>query len=627
MPDLAIVPPPVEGQQPTDSANPPSEMFDYQKAKVRMDRMINEWREEKNRTVYRRKDRYIDLDVEELRASGHINQDETFIPNRVIDNNIMRDKADAMAFLNGSHRLAYFRCVSNPLLDTRQLESDFTKGLSYPGWYKAFDRHYDGAALHGWDAVEVLYDENKPLRVAFEHIGHDRLLFNWRIENIQDSEIIMREYEVSTMRLQSFVTDFGFNPEQVALITQLYQEKKKDDQVVTIYKTYFKFNNCVYVCWYSKNDPVKDWLKAPEKLQCGILQPPAIPPQPSIGDQMTQAISPPSPSPIPFPTEKEMSQYPIFLYIYKDDEQETIFDHKGRGFLDLPSQEATTAVGTGFVNGILRASNVYCCPDESDGEGNDLKILDTQLENGQIFNKPLKFFSHPYPDPTVLNALQYLDQANSKQTGKIATAVSNRKDSRKTAKELEIGENEESQITSTNLATYSEWLRDVLNFTWQIVQSQAMVGNIEFLMKQQVQPMTMMGPQPVGEQTIFANDIETIKQVFDIRAAGDIDVVQKEKELASMQQDWPVIQNTPLASKFLEDYIRLRYPQKADEYSAIIKTGNPAKQIIQSLLAVTEGALKSNPARLEQTMRDPQEGQQLTQIVQTAEQYLQNPAV
>lgn len=618
------------------------ELLDYTKAKIRIDALISSWSRYKTQATCARKDRYIDLDVEQLRQSGEISPDETLVPRRIIDENLIREKADAMAFLNSSHRLAYFRCVDDPNTDTRQLESEVTKGLTYKGWYKEFDRHFDGAGLHGWDAIEVVYDESKPLRVGFVHLGFDKVMFNSKIADIQNSPIVAVEMEVTVNTLEEFVTDFGFDSAQVDVILSKNTDKKKDDHVIKIYKIYFKINKCVYIAWYCKEEQTSNWLKAPEKFRCGILTKNVVLPQqslsigqaamgtsasditlPNINEPMqnSSTVAPPTPVPIETFTDAEVNLYPIFLYIYREDEQEAIADKKGRAFFDAPQQEAVTAVTTGYVNGILRASNVYASAKEDNGEGNSW-LEEVELENGLIFKQPVEFFNTPYPDASVIQGLQYLSTTNAQSTGKMAVAVSNRKDSRKTAKELDLASGEEAKITSTGLANYSDWLRGLFAFSWLIIQSQALAGNITLLPKKVPQTTPAMGPippMPIGELTV--NDVEVIGKTYDVRAAGDVDVIEKQQQLQAFQQDWPVFQTTALAQTMLEDYIRLRYPLKADQYIAILRAGNPAKQIVSSLLAVAQGAIQ--PEELKAL--DPQKQNELATVMQTAQQFLAQP--
>jgi len=50
-----------------------------------------------------------------------------------------------------------------------------------------------------------------------------------------------------------------------------------------------------------------------------------------------------------------------------------------------------------------------------------------------------------------------------------------------------------------------------------------------------------------------------------------------------MMTDWTVIQTTVLKDKFIEDYIKLSYPDQSEEYIKILQQGNIAKQLIMSL--------------------------------------------
>jgi len=605
-------------------SNPPDydELFDYSKAKIRINRMIDDWRAECDATEKRRKERYVDLDIESLRQAGDIQKDETFVPNRVIDTNIMRELPEFMAFLKQSNRLAIFNCVSNPEVQTDNIEIAFTKGLTYQGWYKQFKKMVDGASLHGWDSIEVVFDETKPLHVGFEHIGHDRLFYNIKCSDIQDSEFLIRKYDVTLLRLQSFKAK-GFDPAQVDKIFQTNTARRKRDETVVIYKVFHKFNNCVYVEWYSRDSNVDNWLKEPEKLKIGIGE------QQSPGGELQQidiAAGQGGMSPPKIWVDKEVDLYPTFQYLYKDDECETITDHVGRGFLDAPMQEAHTAIVSGFVNGLLRAANVYASPTTDDGESADIKQLDVELTHGGIYSKPLNFFHTDYPDVSVLTAMQYLSTMNAQSTGKTSFAVSNRKDSRKTAKELSLAEKEEQQTESVGLADFSEDLRAIFSFTWIIVQSQALQGKIPFLQKQVpiMIPTPVPGPMGVEMQMIESgemesvNDNEVIAETYEIRPAGDVDVIERKNKIQQMQIDWPVIQTTALAPKFLEEYVRLSYPDKAETYTKILEQGDVGKQLVASLSTLLQAF--TSPEDIKSL--NPQQLQQLDQIKMQVEQYL-----
>jgi len=58
----------------------------------------------------------------------------------------------------------------------------------------------------------------------------------------------------------------------------------------------------------------------------------------------------------PYWNDKPLDIYANFSIYIQDDENEVLTDHVGRGFLDLPMQEAQSAIASGFVNGLTRAA-------------------------------------------------------------------------------------------------------------------------------------------------------------------------------------------------------------------------------------------------------------------------------
>lgn len=523
----------------------PPDLFDYEKAKVQINLLIGEWSPEFQKAEERRLERYMDVDVESLRARGDLAPDETFIPDRVIDNNIVRENSDIMTFLNSGQRLAVFHSLSNPNQDTRQLEDEITKGLTYNGWYRELNRTADGALLHGQDYLEVVFDATKPLHVGFEHVSFDRFIYNKKCASIQDSERVGRKYEITVNRLEEFARDFEFDQ---ATVLQLIEDKEgaKRTETICIWKIYFRYNKCIYSAWFSEKG--LNWLKAPTKLQLGIYDEAEVPQVNELtGEPVIDPMTGEPVMGIGFVV-AELDIYPIFCFLYRDDEQETLSDHKGRAFLDAPQQEANTAIISSFVNGVVKSSVVYASVEEDDGESAEMAQLIELIPNG-IYRKPIQFFSKPAPEVSVLSALQLLDTKNSESTGKIAAAVSNRKDSRKTATELQQAGQEETKITSTKLATFSEFWREVLTFGWRIIQSQALQDKIPLLLKE----------QPTGDEigsVQLVNDKFVISQQFEVRPAGDTDVIMAQQEMAKFQEDWPVFQTIPgLAPVVLKDYI------------------------------------------------------------------------
>src|SRR5215813_4082420 len=415
-------------------------MFDYSQARIHLDRIIRDWDTEVEDTEVRRKTRDVELDVEGLRQKGELDEDETIIPVRTIDVNIQRELPAFINYLKNSRRLCTFRCLTTPNKDPQNIEKEFTEGMTYTAWETCHYKEIDGAESHGWAAVEVVFDTSKPLNVALEYIPHDKLFFPRTAENFQDCPRVIRGYDISVLKLREWVRKFDFDNEQVELLIKSRKDNQKENETLRIYKCYFKKEGIVYVTWFALTDGVNDWLRKPEQYDIGISEKIQVPVpiqvpiaaapdgSPVMGTQM-QMQEQWKPSPV--------KQYTIFILPYRETEKAKVVDHKGRCFYDEPKQEAQTAILSGFVNGLTRAANVYAAMGVEDGTGSSLKELeDIKLCGSRVLNKPVNFFSPPYPDALVIRSLQYFDTANSEETNQTNFAAMNREDSRKTAKEI-----------------------------------------------------------------------------------------------------------------------------------------------------------------------------------------------
>lgn len=598
-------------------------LFNFDQASIGLRQIRDQWKGEIAETDGRRKTRDINIDVDALRESGDIKEDETFIPVRIIDTNIKREQPAFINYLRNSRRIAIFKCQNNPEVDVQSLEQEFTSGMTYPGWEKPHFKCIDGSQTHGWDSIEVVLDTSNPLHVSLEQIGHDKLFFSYDSLDIQNCSQVIRAYDLTIQQLKNFVLKFGFDAKQVEiLISSRKDNGRREEETIRVLKRFFKFENIVYIAWCSLEGGTSDWLKQPAKLFLGRKK------------QVTMMVAVPTPMPvmgnhpitnepmvtgmqmqnIPTPQEQwideDETNYPIFLLPYQETEKQRITDHKGRVFLDIGKQEAQTAVLTGFVNGITRASNIYASPTQDNADGGPIKITDIKLVPGAIVNKPINFWHPDYPDPMVLRALQYMDTNNANEAGDVNFATLNRQDSRKTARELTMSQDEATKLDSVQLTLFSTHIRNVYGLCWLIVQSRALQGLLpNFLLIDS------------DGQGNFTQDLKTIRYTYDIRAAGDVDVVQKADQLQRMQADWPVMQTTPLKDAFLLDYIKLSYPNDAERYALIMQQGDVKVAVIQEMAGMLQQLMP--PAKLaELQAKNPQEFQKVMALENTVKQIL-----
>jgi len=580
------------------------ELFNFQRVSGRLSSLIKDWTCEQNDTLTRRKQRKLDVDVEALRnVDDGLKADETFIPIRVIDTNIRREQPQLIAFLTQSPRLAIFECHSDPNVEVTNIETDFTKGMTYVNWESPFFGVIDGAQTHGWDAVEIEYDETKPLKTNIYHCGHDKVIFSLRSRDFQSNEIVLIEHEISILKLKDLARKNSFDTKQVNTILEKFKNQQDENKssCIKIYKKFCKYNGTVYVSWFCMSD-CDDWLSAPTKLWRNRKRKKEVTviesqPVPGAFDPMTG-----QPMMLDTPVKKMIEEpifeslYPIRLYRYQKTEEPEIAETKGRVWLDLPKQEAQSCLYTNFVNASCRSSNIYGSPKFQQGNGGQIKRLELDLTPGCVYSEPLELFSPPSPSFDLLRGAQALDTQNQVETGNIATATLNSKDSRKTSKEIEVASQEKNLISSVQVTLFSTFLREVWIDAWSMVQSFAINGEIKFcliedpnfaaLIQQQGIP-----PEAAGKAPLI-NDVEKISLDYDLKAAGDKDVVERQQTLEKRQLLWPIVSQTALAMPFLTDLIKEMLPRDGDKYAKLLEQA----QVEQSQAAVLLNVLKEAAA-------------------------------
>ncbi len=562
-----------------------NDQLDWLKMEPRIRKLIQDWEIEVKETKLRRAQRKLDVDIDALRQGNaanpaQLNADETLISVRVIDENIRKEQPAKLNYLTQSRRLAIFDNPTVPQEKKEQLEIAFTKGMTYSGFLRNILKVDDGASLHAWDAVEILFNKDKPLNCGVEHIGHENLIFARDSKDIQGQEFILRGLDITITKLKEFQAKHGFDSAVVQSIID--DDKAKTQQIsknIRIYKYFTKVDGIVNVGWCSLKEgesggsAVNAWLKKPELLDLGRRE------MKTVTEMQPQTIVDPItglPITSNVPTQKQIMVqppedfYPIEIELYSESEEQCITDQKGRAFFDNPSQEAQVALWSLFINGAVRASNVYASSTSPSPSGGAPRKMETSLEHGCMYDGPVNFFNTPYPDPSILRAADGLNVRKAQEMGQSASAVINRDDSRKTAEELKQASSEQMMMASVSIFQFSSFMRRVLSVAWYIVQSQALQNNIILLpMKVQI-PATVPGMIP-QMQTI--NDIETISQKYDIKPAGDTDVLRREEKMQRRFMLLPLIQPTAAYPAFLMDTISELLPEDAEKYNSILRQG------------------------------------------------------
>lgn len=589
--------------------------------RTKLNSLVEDWTAEVRETERRRKIRKIEIDIDQLRASGKLKADETLIGVRVIDENIKKEQPIFVNYLTQSRRLAVFDCRSNPsLTGIEVLEQEFTKGMSYDGMLKNLFKTIDGAECHGWDSVEITYDPSKPLKCGIEHCGHENLLFPVDAKDIQACEFIMRRFKLTVSQLKRFVRKHGFDAQAVDKAIESEQARTNTiPKNIEVFKTFIKHEDIVYVGWCCVDKNIDKWLKAPTPLSLGRKEEKQrtvmVPKTVQTADELTglpMQISVQMPEVQTYYEDLPEEQYPLKIYVYSESEEQTITEQKGRVFFDLPWQEAQIALRSLFINGAMRASNIYASPKQRSDTGGMPRRMDLTLEPGCV-TEPMEFWGPPYPDPSILVAADSLDTRKSAEMGQMAAAVINRDDSRKTATELNKAESEQGKLNSVSMMLFSGFLRGVWGVSWYIVQNQAMY-NPEVI----VAPFKVEGPE--GSKTI--NNPELIAQVYDIKPAGDIDVVRRAERIEKRFTLLPIIQpfGGEMYFEFVRDLIREMLPEDADKYIRLLGTDQQKTQIIQALAAMLKEVVTDENGQLKPEYQEF--APQLQQMAQIGQQLM-----
>lgn len=552
---------------------------DYQKLVDKIKQVVSVMHDLQTRNTTARNLRYQEIDVEKERAAGRIAPDEVFIPQHIIDTNIRREQASYIQYLTQSSRAVILQDIDTPYSDTSIIEKDLTNRIRYNDWQIPMFANIDGMQQNGYGVIEHVFDESNPGSLAYEFIALGDLGIPIDTKNIQECEMVCRNYYFSKTQLLGMAapdSKWEFEMDQVKKLTSTEPSApiaaednvaatRGDRSLYRIQKIMFRVKGVVQVGW-SASEVCDDWIRKPRKLFIGRKK---QLPQPT-GLLAVVALVKGAPQGPQFEDAYE-TDYPYFIFPYLISENNTIEKLKGRAYLDQDTQTAVTSLTSSFCTAHRRASGLYFSKDVSDPNDDLLMQKNVYLKTGVLINSKISQFQLEPPDASMFSAVQGLISMNQAETSKVNFAAQNRKDSRKTATEISAATQEAASLSTVQVVLCSTSLKKLYTCSLTVIASRVAAGLI------------VVTPEL---KALYARN-------YSVRPSGDVDVIERQQLISMMQQAWPVIQATPIAQVFLIDMISKMFPNDAARYKMVLEqaTQQQASQAAQQQQMIMQKAV------------------------------------
>lgn len=562
---------------------------DYKKLETKIRDLVTRMDEAAVDNQVSRNLRYVEIDIEGERARGKLQPDELVIPLHIIDSNVRREQPSYVQYITQSLRSNVLKDTETPSNDTVILETDVTIRFRYPGWQIPMFANIDGFQQNGYGVMELVMDKETPDTLKHEFVAFGDFGITMDTKDLQECEIVARNYYFTKTALLKRAShpdpDQRFTKEQVDIIVDQQPDSNsnhnaaislKDESLYKIQKVMFRVNGIVHVAW-TKYKVCTDWLRVPRPLYIGRRAPKVqLTPQ----DLLIQQTSG-----VPMTDPVYETNYPYFVFPYLISENSTISQLKGRAFLDQDTQQATSSLLSSFVTAHRRAAGLYFSKDTEDPNDDVGLQKNVFFKQGCLINAKIKQFQLVAPGSDLISGINLLVSSNQQETSQVNFAASNRKDSRKTAKEIGAAESKEVQLTTTQVVLFSTALTSMDTVRFEVLQSRVMAGLIK------VNPTL---------QQMYARR-------YSVRPAGDTDVIERQQLLSAMTQAWPVLSQTAAAVPFLCDMLMLAFPTYAPKYTQILMQAQQAQQSQQAQQqAQMMGQAKQIGAGLVQLSKKPE---------------------
>ena len=513
----------------------------------------------------------LDITPQEARGRGIVIGNETYVGRRIIATNIQREMPTYIKYLSGSYRhISAIALDNTPVTALSALEEAFTLSFRVGNWLEQHIQALSSFALQG-RGVFMCIPSATPLNTTLVYIPPEDFIFPLDTRDLQFAPLIGIRYSISVDQFKVWRKTYQW---EEAACSKIIDANPEADRVQTMYPVYLmlmKTEGGVQAFWFHRES--NQLLRTPYPYNAGFMN-----------EDGTAAAT---------------KDYPIFPVYYQITENPKLIERKGRAHADMHDQEAMTMLWTSSVNASIRSSELYIGLDETATTENP-EIAQTEfiMEPGKILKKPVKFYSPPAPDGSILATAQALRVENSSAAGQVDFAAQARKDSRKTAKELTLAQTQTDQNQAVSLTMFASGYRAALQFQWLVLQFNMASGyNTTFLVT-----------DPASQAVL-----KTAK-VY-ITPAGDVDFVERETKMKLYTQYYALIEGTALAPFFLNKILELAFPKEYQQMAPLI-TDN-SKQMGAALLQIVEN--------LPPTAIPPDQAGKLQEIIAEAQKTFGTP--
>lgn len=490
---------------------------------------------------------------------------------------------DVYQFLSQPPRVAVFEPIEQPQTDVSSIEKWFTQLYRYNGWKAPLTRCIDGALLHGHAAVEFEYDAATPGNFRFNNIAFADLIFQQDALDLESCEYIAVRKRLSHVQLDELKTLPGANAQE---IDKLYKSSNDRTKIQEVFRVYCKHDKLVYSFWYGK--ACTNFLTRPAPLYVGEVELREAPAQPSIDPMSGMPMMIPQPPSLEYVVE---DRYPLDLLAPFTTEEDAIESSLGQAHWTRPAQKAMTSVMSSIVTRTVQAAGLYAAVDASNVPPGTQPNAIKPIQRNHIYDVPIKFTSPDGVDASAVGVLQYIDSAQADENGQTAFAVNNRKDSRRTAEELQQADQQQQLNKSILIDSVAEWLLSTITRAWRVAKSRALAR----------------------EQTSYPvpADItpELLNATYQLQPAGYSDLIERANLLANLEKYYPIAVQAGIGPSYSARLMKIVFPR--ENFANEIQTAQQALQV----LAAAGAFIQATTTPEEIATLSPEQQQQYTQLL------------
>jgi hypothetical protein len=202
----------------------------------------------------------------------------------------------------------------------------------------------------------------------------------------------------------------------------------------------------------------------------------------------------------------------------------------------------------------------------------------------------MEFTGLPAPDQSIPGAYNLLTTKNMQEAAQVDYATNNRRDTEKTATEIQASENKAAELGSVQVTLRSLFSAAIFGRYFKIWQNRVLKDKITLTDPSVIEALRFIPKPPQGmpmdaAMPTISPDMVVID--YTVRPSGDVDVVARNEKIRKQLELSQILLPVPgVGKELIKDIIRSNFPDESLRYIQAMDQADQQQALLQQLIGL-----------------------------------------